>query len=256
MKIIIYPYKISSKSAKHLSENLFTKRVRSDGRYMPKRSHLVVNWGSSVSPNWRQVAMRRNVRILNTPESVALASNKLSTFYKLCEKGVNIPDFTSHHNVAQAWSTCGYRTISRQVLNGHSGRGIVVNEPNSDVAHAPLYTVYVKKQNEYRVHVFMGKVIDYAEKKHKQGLEPENKYIRNHNFGWVFCRDGVALPDNVKIECLKAVNALGLDFGAVDIVLSRDGKAIVLEVNTAAGLEGTTLERYVSALKQLQWSGM
>jgi len=47
-------------------------------------------------------------------------------------------------------------------------------------------------------------------------------------------------------EGLASVMALGLDFGAVDIVYNEnDNKAYVLEINTAPGLSGTTLEKYV-----------
>ena len=46
-------------------------------------------------------------------------------------------------------------------------------------------------------------------------------------------------------EATAAVEALCLDFGAVDVVWNATkNKAFVLEVNTAPGVEGTTLEEY------------
>ena len=50
---------------------------------------------------------------------------------------------------------------------------------------------------------------------------------------------------------IDAVSALGLDFGAVDIIEDADGKLYVLEVNTAPGLEGQTLTLMAEALKEL-----
>lgn len=40
-------------------------------------------------------------------------------------------------------------------------------------------------------------------------------------------------------EAIKAVNALGLDMGGVDVMLDRNGVAYVLEVNTAPTLNSS-----------------
>jgi glutathione synthase/RimK-type ligase-like ATP-grasp enzyme len=48
---------------------------------------------------------------------------------------------------------------------------------------------------------------------------------------------------------VHCVSALGLDFGAVDVIENKKGSWI-LEVNTAPGLEGQTLEVYRSAFEQ------
>ena len=42
---------------------------------------------------------------------------------------------------------------------------------------------------------------------------------------------------------------LGLDFGAVDLLLTSDLRVMVLEVNSAPGLSGSTLSKYVEAFK-------
>ncbi len=77
-------------------------------------------------------------------------------------------------------------------------------------------------------------------------------HIRVYNRGWVFTRNGVLLPDAVKLASVAAVKSLCLDFGAVDIGYRiSTGKAAVFEVNTAPGIEGTTLKKYAAALKVL-----
>jgi glutathione synthase/RimK-type ligase-like ATP-grasp enzyme len=56
----------------------------------------------------------------------------------------------------------------------------------------------------------------------------------------------------VKKESIKAVKALGLDFGAVDIatIKGTDGQeCCIYEVNTACGMQGTTLEKYTQAIR-------
>lgn len=250
-KIIIYPYKMGSASAKKLSQIINGRRVFPNGRYVPKRGHIILNWGNSVVPNWRNTALNRNVTILNKPECVALATNKLSSFYRWCEKGVAIPAFTANADVAKSWLREGRRVLARQQLSAHSGRGIVVMESLDDFVNAPLYTLYIKKRWEFRIHVFQGRVIDYAQKRQRSGFEGGSKYIRNLANGWVFCRDNIDHFEDIKQLAISATNALGLDFAAIDAIRTESGKNYILEANTAAGLEGTTLDRYVATISTL-----
>jgi glutathione synthase/RimK-type ligase-like ATP-grasp enzyme len=121
------------------------------------------------------------------------------------------------------------------------------------VVDAPLYTKYIKKADEYRVHVFDGEVIDVQQKRKRQEVENEDVdyQIRNSTGGWVFCRAEVDIPDICLSMARRAVSALGLTFGAVDIGYNRrEDMAYVFEVNTAPGLEGTTLDTYYAAIEK------
>ena len=119
--------------------------------------------------------------------------------------------------------------------------------------NAPLYVKYVKKQQEYRVHVFNGSVID-VQRKMRRTDTPDadvNWQVRNHCNGFIFGREGVELPDTALTMCVDSVSVLGLDFGAVDIIYNaHEDKYYVLEVNTACGLTGTTLEVYTAAIQE------
>ena len=117
------------------------------------------------------------------------------------------------------------------------------------VVQAPLYTKYVKKKSEFRVHVFDNEVIHVQEKRRRAGVEDVDNQIRNHDNGWVFCVQNVEAPADVTDQALRAVRAAGVDFGAVDVIYNqKKNEAYVLEINTAPGLEGTTLEKYADAI--------
>ncbi len=75
-------------------------------------------------------------------------------------------------------------------------------------------------------------------------------YRRGKEF--VFARGGVEAPEDVKTQAIEAIRALGLAFGAVDVIWNeKQQKAYVLEVNTAPGLCGQTLEDYANAMQNL-----
>lgn len=112
------------------------------------------------------------------------------------------------------------------------------------------FVKYQKKKNEYRVHVFNGSVIDITQKKKRKGVTVDTK-IRNYHNGWVYCRDDVYIPEGIELLAIRTIKALNLHFGAVDIIWNElQNKCYVLEVNTAPGLTGTTLERYADAIKE------
>lgn len=76
-----------------------------------------------------------------------------------------------------------------------------------------------------------------------------NTVQRNHDNGTVFNYTDISNRDRSSLRkaARMAVSALNLDFGAVDILL-KDGKAYVLEVNTAPRLTdetSDTLQKYV-----------
>lgn len=255
-RAVILPYKIASLSAKKLAQglsqllNLKVRRVKHEGFYRPKRRSLVINYGSSATPHW----LSRARAVLNIPSFCSVGGNKLVAFRRFREAALSIPDFTSSYEEAVGWYNEGLTVVCRTLLNAHSGRGIVLAnaESNRPVVRAPLYVKYKKKRKEFRVHVFKGQIIDVCEKrKFKRDRRPDafDGYVRNHSNGWAFCRDNVVEPTDLRDLSIGACNALTLDFGAVDIIWNeKENKCYLLEVNTAPGLEGTTLKKYTDVI--------
>ncbi len=257
-RLVILPYKQGSQSAKRLAQaltaslGLKVRRVRPDGLYRPKLRSVVLNYGSSFSPSWM---VDGRGRVLNHPRACTIAGNKLTAFNAFKAANLSIPEFTTERSVAEEWIKNGETVVCRTVLNGHSGRGIVLSQSVEQLVHAPLYVKYKKKKKEFRVHVFNGQVIDVSEKRRiKSADRPDtfNGFIRNHNNGWVFCRDGVVEPRGLRDLACSVCSSCGLDMGAVDIIWNeREDKCYVLEVNTAPGIEGTTLQNYTKAVLNL-----
>lgn len=248
MKVRFEPYKLKSKGCKNIASHLGVLRttqhqVRKHGDF-----DLIINWGNSER--------RFNGRYINQPEAVALACDKRASLECLEKAGVPVPMWTTSRDCAQEWWDGGMLVVARTLLRAHSGRGIVLasSDNGTPLPNAPLYTVYNKKADEYRVHVVAGQVIDVQQKRKRREVDNDdvNYQIRNARNGWVFCRGEVDCPDSVVRAGIDAVTAMGLDFGAVDIGYNaRKEEPCVYEVNTAPGVEGSTLDRYKSALLQL-----
>lgn len=244
-RLIVYPSKMGSMGARALKNALGTILVRPDGRYRPKPNDVIINWGASRVPNW----WTPNTVVCNMFDPVACAIRKDLTFSMLEQFGVSTVWNTASKLAAKDGLEQGHIVFARKTLTGTKGQGIVVMKSIDDFVDAPLYTKYEKGCKEYRVHVVSGQVIDFQQKKKRKGVEVD-KLIRNHDNGWVFARSDVVLPEGVGDTCVKAIEALGLTFGGVDVLhRPKTGEIYVLEINTAPGLEGTTLQRYVEAFK-------
>lgn len=246
MRIKLAPYKIGSQSAKVLARSLGILRVRDS--YVPKHRDFIINWGRS------SLQTRYPLQVLNHPEYVHIAANKLLTYNTLDDANFeHIPEWTTNKSVAEGWVNADYRVYCRTQLTGHSGSGIVIADSNTPLVNAPLYTRSVKSKYEYRIHVFKGEVLDVQQKKKRLDWEGTSIYgIRNASNGWVYAREGVECNSMVTNAAVEAVDIIGLDFGAVDIAYNQhEDKCYVFEINTAPGLEGTTLEKYTNAIRSL-----
>jgi glutathione synthase/RimK-type ligase-like ATP-grasp enzyme len=214
-------------------------------------SGTVINWGSLEFPT------RFLGRFINTPEAIADTSNKL-TFFKKMKDTKLCPWFTEELEKANDKIAKGKRIVCRRVLSGSSGIGIDIADHERPIVNAPLYVEYVPKDSEWRVHVFrMGKgptVVDFQKKARRSDVPDSevNWEVRNLEGGFIYKRHDIDPPACVLEVATKCMEHLALHFGAVDVIYNeRRGKAYVLEVNSAPGLEGTTVIKYRDAFKEM-----
>lgn len=205
---------------------------------------LLLNWGCSKL----EAKAGAGQVLLNPPEAVANAKCKLRTFQLFKEKGVPHPQFWTKADVAKA-DRKETILVARTTTRGSGGDGIVIIRPGDKVVDAPLYTKYIRKNAEYRIHVVRDEVVLIQQKRKEDGAEQteDQKLIRNYENGWIFAANDVGFTtdeqkENCKRAAVASVRSLGLDFGAVDLVVGkRDQLPYVLEVNTAPGLQSPTL---------------
>lgn len=109
----------------------------------------------------------------------------------------------------------------------------------------------ILKSEDYRVFVFRD-VILRAYKLYKF-TENANKILRNDDNGWrlQWSENNRFYPDGLFDIAFSAIDALKLDFGAVDMGVDVDGKIFVYEVNTGPFLNDERLRLMNRALKEL-----
>ena len=248
--IVLCPMSMGSEGAKSISSFFGTRKVYRDRRYVAKPTDVQINWG-----NTRHIPVFRD-GYLNSNIAVGNSSNKLTTHRLLDEAGVRSLQTAFNQEDAEALFTDeGDKVFCRTLTRASEGRGIVIAETVDELVQSRLYTKYERHTNEYRVHVLNGEVIHIVEKRKMSESTLEDRgitfdaMIKNHDNGWIFSEklakvrhlDGVWKTD-ILTQSVAAVAALGLDFGAVDVIYDNPRRlAFVLEVNSAPGMEeGTT----------------
>jgi len=261
-KVYIIKGRTGYKTAKKLKEELNAAFLKHETRLSNR--DFIINWGDTGEMQedyWyeRPLVFRR--LWLNPSNTVAICSNKISFFHRFRQEDshesagiARIPDFTTIKRSAEKWLEENNSVCVRRLVRSHAGRGLSICNPGEPLPDAPLYVKYIKKSDEYRVHIVRDDVF-IQKKMRRNSFENPNWKIRNVANGFVFAnkQENVGeVPEDVKAQALKAFNKVGLDFGAVDVVYNRaQNKAYVLEINTAPGLTGETLKFYVNCFKKL-----
>lgn len=254
-RIFILPYARESNGARRLRDALDGKLIKlTESKYRYRNGDIVINWGRTRE---RSVAIPDEA-YLNHPDAVRRVNDKLK-FFQVVSEGEDtprVPDWTTDFEEALSWEG---EVVGRQTLNGHSGEGIVFKEDLAAFPDCLLYTKYIKKFAEYRVHHF-GDNFFLVQKKVLRQTDDNGEQIdtslvdwrvRNYQNGFFFQRNNVNPPEDVFTQARKTISKTGLDFGAIDIIYNRQrDEAYVLEVNTAPGLEGTTIDDYTGVFQE------
>lgn len=236
--IQIHPYILGSRSAKALKEYLTERGIRAviSHRLRSNRKRMIVGWGARSL----DFQLGHNV-LINDPNVTKILSCK-KRFFDHINNGQNgsyLPEFTSDLDVARGWNDT---VVVRHTTTGSGGEGIELVEAGEELPNAPLYTRYRKKTHEYRLHILGGEVREIQRKvfvKTDDKPEPEDWRIRNHTKGFIFQTEADVVNEVREAATKVASSFDGLDFVAMDVIYHEPTKrALVLEGNTAPGLEG------------------
>jgi len=229
-------------------------------KYRPENVKLVINYGVSAVPTWWN-RLPTDCVIKNNPVQVNVSSNKvlMTTAMREVFGDANILPSTESKEVAEQWLAQGDTVVTRTILSGHSGAGIVLSPPQV-LPYARLYTKLIRRRGlrEYRLYMYDGRFIDIVQKKRMSDGKlvrdgwcsaddvarwwtRTREVIRSYFNGWAFCHENLDVNDIELFEDIARQTANLINWGCVDLLIdSRTRQWYAIETNTAPGLDGET----------------
>lgn len=222
MKIAII-HSVSGQSAKVIKEALLTRshgaikevdifKPFEDGHYNFYDYDYVLSLGCS---EYSEGATR-----LNKPAAVSACVSKPKTFEALKKAGVNtVPYVLRKKDVPKDWDTVVIRTKK----DGRKAEGLFYANQCDDepIPDGELFTRHFDHKYEYRIMVFMGKVVGRYYKREEEGE-------------WYFELQPAKGFETMDDHCLRAAKALGIDYVGFDVVAVNKKNFAILEANSGA----------------------
>lgn len=216
-----------------------------------KNGDTVIRYGCPLKINL-------DIKEINKSSGILLASNKFLARKELKQKNIPIPDTSNSFEYAKInYVSKGKPVIVRPVQHKRGEYFYVCdNERDLALACAKIlaqtgFTYYISevfpKTREFRAHCAHGKVLALLEKPKPENPDQIAWNLAVNGMQWTLLKWVDYKKDLCKIA-VDAINALGLDFGAVDILsypnVEGFPKHVVCEVNTAPTLSPYEIERY------------
>lgn len=219
------------------------------------KSRSLKRIAQGLSTRLKRGKIFRTLRVSNLRKQFRYGQsiNKLQQYRWFEANNIPALEYTTNPVAVNTWLDEGHTVFGRKYLNASCGKGIVIIEPNKPgelYPILPVYTKYKKKKREFRVHVFKNEVVNIVEKKKRKEFAGErDTKIRNLANGYVFVQQVENEPEGLRTLALNAAKVSPSDFRGVDIGYNeKKNELFVIEVNSAPGIEGTNVEKYLDAM--------
>jgi glutathione synthase/RimK-type ligase-like ATP-grasp enzyme len=205
---------------------------------------FLIRWGSR-----RHERMDEEIeRVINNSQSIARASDKLLSLELMSNAGIDVPAWSEEP--MELVEQFGYPILGRDYQHARGSDIKLCLQERDFKTIKDFYTVYIPTRREFRIHVVGSEVVRVQAKY----LDHPNQYIpwiRNYITGHRFRNPRLRLRPERLQSAISAVSTLGLDFGAVDLIIADDNCHYILEVNTAPSCSPLTGGAYVTGIAGL-----
>jgi len=234
------------------------------------RPSVVVRFGSPTE------VRRGNVEV-NSTEAISVSSNKMKMKEAFEDFGILSPKYFTLKDIKYLKSNkeeIKFPLILKRVV-GSRGRGMQYLGDNKALKKALKKIKEDKKKNgkksikdiyfeeyfsgkyEYRLHVSSLGCFYACRKALKKDTPDDKRYFRNDsNCIWYLESNTTEFKKpstwgKIVEECIKAKDAVGLDFAAIDVRVSEKGVFKIIETNSAPSLATEGIKKYKTHLPLL-----
>jgi glutathione synthase/RimK-type ligase-like ATP-grasp enzyme len=207
---------------------------------------LAIRWGNRS--DWSSVKP-----IYNQSDALNKASNKSRARKIMLEGSIRCPKMVTPNTILPTQ----YPVICRPFVHkGGAHFGVLkdfgtFSHQFNRLRGTHYFSEFIDKDSEYRVHCAHGKILGLLK---KPAPDDPKQIAWNHalNADAFEVINWNAYSKEMANLALKALASMGMDFGAVDVIV-KNGEAYVLEVNSAPSLYSTEYmtDRYVRYFKWL-----
>ncbi|MGV6860719.1 MAG: RimK family alpha-L-glutamate ligase [Putridiphycobacter sp.] len=219
-----------------------------EGEILEKPDYIIPRIGSNVTSYGEKVIRhfeKMGVPTLTSSDGLLNSRDKLKSIQILAEHDIKIPTTYFSNDFHEVESTVreklGYPFILK-VIEGTQGLGVhlIKNEPTaqnyfdhfSNSKVKVILQEFIKESSgrDIRIITVGNEVVATMER-----IAPQNEFRSNIHRGAIGYK--IRISDEEKEMAIRALKALNLKAGGVDIIRSKKGP-LILEVNSSPGLEG------------------
>jgi glutathione synthase/RimK-type ligase-like ATP-grasp enzyme len=184
-----------------------------------------------------------------TFQNIGPLGNKLTSYLKLSSAGLpTIPSFFCHSSKInnykkQIVEKLGLPLVAKE-LSAHRGIGVLLIKNEEDFSKLPqigphggateyFFQKFYESNEEYRILTLKDKIGAFERKIRTDPNEFRSNVAIGAREEFI---DINKIPENIKEISIKAAKALNIEIAGVDIMIDKDKKAWLLEVNRGPGL--------------------
>lgn len=249
-----YPVDIRSR---HPSHDVFRNIMRGE-------RNVLIRFGS------KNKSTKKYDLEINKIEAIENSSNKL--FMKQCfqEADVSTPRYYTYANLS---SDVKFPIIAKNIFGSRNTGNYKLDDEKSLTKFLRsrrnldnyIFEEFANYAKEYRVHVTKnGAFLTWRKLRRRDTTEQDMWFFNNQNCVWISENNPLFdAPNNLKAihaECVKALNSVGLDFGALDVRVKsntnlegknrKNPKFAIIEINSAPSMAPETTKAYIKMFKR------
>jgi RimK family alpha-L-glutamate ligase len=203
---------------------------------------------------------RRDMFCINNRDSMEICDDKYRTILKLADAGIPVPltaVVPNEESIEVAMKKVGNKfPIIVKTLTGSKGLGVFIVDRieslrstlqaiwkinnNTEI----LFQEYIEASYDLRIHVLGHKVIAAMKR-----FKIKKDFRSNFSLGGKV--SDVKLTDEQEKIAILAAKTVGAAWAGVDMMIDKEGKACIIEVNTSPGTEGIEKATGKSIIKML-----